>query len=300
MPEPDTRGNWHDCVSNIRHVLLLLDGSSHAAQGIPMAQFICESTGAQLTLLSSDRAYEDEKGQQAEIEAYLCAVAERIHAAGIRVNANVRAGSPSEVTRDIVLEKGVDLVITSTRGRSGENNWLRGGLSDKLVHLLDIPILLVQVFESGPPESPHLGRVLVALDGSAFSEQALPYARWLGKTFDSELMLISVPAVPESEKYRAPASVIHSIRKQAETSMRMYLKSIADLLCDEGLNVRGIVTGSHPARTIVDVSKREGVDLILITSQGRGGLDRLFMGSEAQQVVQLADSPVLIVPINHE
>jgi nucleotide-binding universal stress UspA family protein len=48
------------------------------------------------------------------------------------------------------------------------------------------------------------------------------------------------------------------------------------------------------------VGRREGVDLFMITSQGRGGLDLLFMGSVAQQVVQLTDSPVLILPIQKE
>jgi len=38
----------------------------------------------------------------------------------------------------------------------------------------------------------------------------------------------------------------------------------------------------------------------MITSQGRGGLDLVFMGSVAQQVVQLTDHPVLILPINKE
>jgi hypothetical protein len=38
----------------------------------------------------------------------------------------------------------------------------------------------------------------------------------------------------------------------------------------------------------------------MITSQGRGGLDLLFMGSVAQQVVQLTDSPVFVLPINQE
>jgi nucleotide-binding universal stress UspA family protein len=199
-----------------------------------------------------------------------------------------------------VLEKSVDLVIVTTRGNSGEKNWLREGLSSKLVHLLDIPILLVQVFESGPPEAPHLGRIVVALDGSAFAEQLLPYARLLGMQFDCELMLICVPAVPESEKYRAPASVIHAIRKQAEASMQKYLTSVAESLRAEGLTVRTVVTGSYPARSIVDVGKREGVDLIMLTSQGRGGLDLLFMGSVAQQVVELTDSPVFILPINKE
>ena len=114
-----------------------------------------------------------------------------------------------------MLEKDVDLVIVTTRGRSGEKNWLREGLSSKLVHLLDIPVLLIQVFESGPAESPHLGRILVALDGSVFAEQLLPYARLLAKQFDCELMLMCVPAVPESEKYRAPDSVIRAIREKS-------------------------------------------------------------------------------------
>jgi nucleotide-binding universal stress UspA family protein len=166
--------------------------------------------------------------------------------------------------------------------------------------LLDIPVLLVQVFETGPAQAPHIGRILVALDGSAFSEQTLPYARLLGQLLKCELMLVCVPAVPESEKYRAAASVISTIRKQSETSMRKFLELIAGSLRKDDLEVRTMVTGTYPARTIVDVGKREGVDLIMITSQGRGGLDLLFTGSVAQQVVQMTDSPVLIVPINHE
>ena len=300
MPEPVLAHPRLNGSVKIRHIVTLLDGSDYAAQALPVAQFICETTGAQLTLLSASHKYQTEGEEQFEAETYLTSVAEKIHAAGIQVNCAVRSGSPAEATHKLVVEMDVDLVIVTTRGRSGEKNWLREGLSSKLVHLLDIPVLLVQVFESGPPEAPHLGRILVALDGSAFAEQLLPYARLLGKQFDCELMLICVPAVPESGKYRAPASVIHAIRKQAETSMRKYLASVAESLRAEGLTVRTVVTGSYPARSIVDVGKREGVDLIMITSQGRGGLDLLFMGSVAQQVVQLTDSPVFIIPINKE
>jgi nucleotide-binding universal stress UspA family protein len=300
MPEPILTHHRLNGNVKIRHVVTLLDGSSYAAQALPMTQFICETTGAQLTLLSASRDFQAESKEQIEAETHLSLAAEKIHAAGIRVNCAVRLGPPAETTHKLAIEKNVDLVIVTTRGRSGEKNWLREGLSSKLVHLLDIPVLLVQVFESGPPEAPHLGRILVALDGSVFAEQILPYACLLGKQFDCELMLICVPAVPESEKYRAPASVIQAIRKQAEVSMRKYLASVTESLRAEGLTVRTVVTGSYPARSIVDVGKREGVDLIMITSQGRGGLDLLFMGSVTQQIVQLSDSPVFILPINKE
>jgi nucleotide-binding universal stress UspA family protein len=300
MPEPALASPRPDGSIKIRHVVTLLDGSDYAAQALPVAQFICETTGAQLTLLSASGRYQGEGDEPFEAERYLTSTAEKLHAAGIQVNCAVRTGPPAKATQQLVAEMDVDLVIVSTRGRSGENNWLREGLSSKLVHLLDIPVLLVQVFESGPAEAPHLDRILVALDGSAFAEQLLPYARLFGKQFDCELMLMCVPAVPESGKYRAPDSVIHTIRKQAEAGMRKYLASVAESLRAEGLTVRTIVTGSYPARSIVDVGKREAVDLIMMTSQGRGGLDLLFMGSVAQQVVQLTDSPVFIIPINRE
>lgn len=285
---------------SIRRVLTLLDGSSNAAQALPMTQFICETTGAHLTILAASREFREESKEQMNAETYLTQIAEKVHAMGIQVNSAVRLGSIVEATRELVFEKAIDLVVVTTRGRSGEKNWLSEGLSSKLVRLLDIPILLVQVFESGPAEAPHFGRILVALDGSTFAEQLLPYARLLAQQFDCQLMLICVPAVPESEKYRAPASVIQAIRKQAVSSMRKYLDVVAESLRSDGLDVRTIVTGSYPARAIVDVGKREGVDLIMITSQGRGGLDLLFMGSVAQQVVQLSDSPVFILPINQE
>jgi nucleotide-binding universal stress UspA family protein len=300
VPEPVHTRNGLDRAVKIRRVVTLLDGSEYAAQALPMAQFICETAGARLTLLSASHKYRPEGEEQFQAGTYLTSVAEKMHAAGIQVNCAVRSGSPAEATKKLAAETGADLVVITTRGRSGEKNWLREGLSSKLVHLLDIPILLVQVFESGPAEAPHLGRILVALDGSAFAEQLLPYAKMLAKQFACELMLICVPAVPESGKYRAPASVIQAIRKRAETGMRKYLAAVAENLRTEGVSVRTIVTGSYPARSIVDVGKREGVDLIMITSQGRGGLDLLFTGSVAQQVVQLTDSPVFIIPINEE
>jgi nucleotide-binding universal stress UspA family protein len=298
MPEPVLVHQNLNGAIKIRHIVVLLDGSDYAAQALPMAQFIGETSGAQITLLSASTKYQADGDEKNKAEAYLCSVAEKIHAAGIQVNCSIRSDSPAIATQKLVNEKNVDLVIVTTRGGSGEKNWLREGLSSKLVYLLDIPILLVQVFESGPPEAPHIGRILVALDGSAFAEQILPYARLLGKQFDCELMLMCVPAVPESGKYRAAASVIHAIRKQAERNMHKYLVSVAESLRTEGLTVRTVVSGSYPARSIVDVGKREGVDLVMITSQGRGGLDLLFMGSVAQQVVQLTDSPVFIIPIN--
>jgi nucleotide-binding universal stress UspA family protein len=51
----------------------------------------------------------------------------------------------------------------------------------------------------------------------------------------------------------------------------------------------------EPARTIVDLAREAGADLIVLGSHGRTGLDRLLMGSVAEHVVRKAGCPVLTV-----
>ena len=299
-PEPIEKSKWREQRVIIKRIAVLLDGSDYAAQAIPMAKVFCETLNAHLTLLShyKENQEDDIASIQGELENYLCDVAAEIKAAGIPVNCIIRPGSPAEVARTVVKEKNIDLVIMTTRGKSGVKNWLSEGLSSKLVRYLDIPVLLVQTSETGEAKVPDIHKLLVALDGSINSEQTLPYARALGINFKSELTLISVPAVPEGAKYRAPSNVINTIREKAVTNMKKFTEAVARSLREDNLEVNSIVTGSFPAQTIVELGEKDDVDLIMITSQGRGGLDLLFMGSVAQQVVQKSSKPVFVVPIN--
>ena len=79
--------------------------------------------------------------------------------------------------------------------------------------------------------------------------------------------------------------------------MRKFLHAIARRLRKDGLKVHTVVTGSIPAKAIVDVSKAKHIDLIMMTSRGRGGLKLLFMGSVAEQVVEGTESMVFMMPI---
>jgi len=146
---------------------------------------------------------------------------------------------------------------------------------------------------------PSINRIVVSLDGSEFSERVLPYARAFAELIDSELILLSVPQVPEVKDYRAAAGVIDTIRAKALANMYKYLNGIADSLAQNNskINVRVMVAGSLPARTIISVSEEENADLIMLTSQGRGGLDLLMTGSVALQVVEDTELPVFMVPI---
>jgi len=298
--EPIEQSRWRGQRNDIKRVATLLDGSYFAAQAIPLAKTLTQATGAQLTLLSSVKdhtpAYQEQfEDTKAAREMYLREVEAQLKEEGINVDYSVRPGFISDATKGLVDDQSIDLVITTTRGKSGSQHWLSGGVSRKLTQKLDIPILLIKTAKD---KSPSIKRILVALDGSISSEYVLPYAREFAKTFDCEIILLSVPAVPEVNDYRAASEVIMKFRGKAEQNMHKLLEAIARSLREDDIQVRTLVLGNRPAVTIVEVSQEVGADMIMITSRGRGGMDLFMMGSVAHRIVENTDRPVLLVPVH--
>ncbi|OLC59192.1 MAG: hypothetical protein AUH89_06500 [Ktedonobacter sp. 13_1_40CM_4_52_4] len=83
---------------------------------------------------------------------------------------------------------------------------------------------------------------------------------------------------------------------QTETERRTgYLEQRAEPLRKRGLVVQTHVATGHPAEEILHHSTQHQHTLIVMTTHGRGGLQRLFLGSVAMKVVQRAHVPVLLV-----
>lgn len=304
-PEPLAGSRWREQRIAFRKIVLLLDGSPFAAKAIPMAVKLQRVTGADIILLSSVKNHtpaleEAFEATVAERRAYLESVQKDMSAVGIEETiCYVRPGFIADATEQLVNELGIDLVVSTTRGKSGSVHWARGGVSQKLVQRLAIPILLVGVDEVDSPAAPEVKRILVSLDGSNHAEMVLPYARAIAAAFEAEILLLSVPEVPEARSYRAAADPVKTLRAETEFRMKEFLSEIARSLGDEGLSVRTMVTGFLPEQTIVSVSESEQADMIMLTSRGRGGLDLLFMGSIAFSVVQNSTRPVFMVPVRH-
>ncbi len=301
-PDVEDQNTWYGHFASIPNILVLLDGSDNSQCAIPIAKMIAQRLGARITLLSSIKNRPQSSQSQlqkvsSERMSYLNALAVDLASAGIESDVVIEIGSTFEVTNTFLSKNDFDLVITATRGDSGELNWLKGGLSHKLVEKINTPILLVQADEQNQGMLPKINSILVALDGSTYSERTLPYARLLAKAFNSHLTLICVSAVPEADDYRAPADIVLKIRQKAEANMYKFLNEIARLLRKDGLKVDVRVTGSIPAHAILAVAREKNVDMLMLTSQGRGGFNALLLGSVAEYVVQNTKRPVFMVPI---
>ena len=285
----------------IRHLLIPLDGSLSAEYALPAARAFASAFDARLTLLSilPEKKMSIAASTQ-PLEAYLASLAEPLRARQVDVQTRVIVGP---IVRSIIAateEMHADVVVITTTGGGGMGDWLMGGIAQKIISLTRRPLLIVQPGEQKPLPlpPPQIRRILIPLDGSEIAERALSHGRGLSQTFNAEVVLLSVPEVPEVRTYGIMADVVADLRSRAEEEAIRYLGSIAAALRQDGLTVEVVVVGSHPARTIVSVAEAVSADLILLTSHGAGaGADRLFIGSVAARVIRYSRHLVYLVPI---
>ena len=139
-------------------------------------------------------------------------------------------------------------------------------------------------------------RIVVGLDGSGLAESALRTGAELAKALNVPLHLVRVAdlatvhwgATEASDSYAALSQEMER-EKAAATS---YLDVMAAPLRDEGLNVTTEVRSGTAARVLLELSTPS--DLIVVASHGRHGLERLLLGSVAEEVARKAAGPVLI------
>ena len=137
-------------------------------------------------------------------------------------------------------------------------------------------------------------KILVPLDRSTIAEQALTTARALAKRGNAKLVLLNVsqPEVVLIEpmgSYPIPAMS----RDNLEKASRDYLKAIAGAPEQIGIETSVVVEWGDPASAIIDVALREEVDLIVMSTHGRSGLQRWVLGSITERVLRHAPVAVL-------
>jgi nucleotide-binding universal stress UspA family protein len=139
-------------------------------------------------------------------------------------------------------------------------------------------------------------RIVVGLDGSGVSEIALKTGADLARRLSVPLHLVRVAdlsVVPwgANEASAAYAELSDEMVREKDEAMR-YLESVAQPLRDEGLSVTAEVRSGVSAQ---ELSAAVGLgDLLVVASHGRHGLERLVLGSVAEDVVKNSPAAVLV------
>ena len=139
-------------------------------------------------------------------------------------------------------------------------------------------------------------RILVPLDGSRLAEQVLPYVRLLAPALQSQVHLVRVVEEPINEVAFATRPQYYQVSQEAEAHKAVgYLAGVAASLREDGLTLSCAVVEGRPAACIAAEAEQESGTIIAMSSQGRSGFTSWLLGSVANQVLQAAANPLLIV-----
>ncbi|WP_035065393.1 universal stress protein [Nitratidesulfovibrio termitidis] len=136
-------------------------------------------------------------------------------------------------------------------------------------------------------------KILVAVDSSQYSEKAVAKAVELAQKGGAELIALAVAEQPlDMGEIAVPVDL--SVHYEAVAAKA--LEKAVDIAKSKGMALRSVLEGgSSPADNIIELAKKEGVDLIVTGSRGRTGLEKFLLGSVAAKVVSHAACSVLVV-----
>lgn len=142
--------------------------------------------------------------------------------------------------------------------------------------------------------SDFLSKILVPTDGSEPSMRAAEFAIKLAKKFNSEIITVYVIdrlIMEEVSKVHEKQELEDEIKRKAERSLNYVVKS-AEI---EGLKATPILLEGQPYDQIIRQAEISSVDIIVMGTTGRRGMERILIGSVAERVIEYAPCPVLVV-----
>jgi nucleotide-binding universal stress UspA family protein len=301
-----------------KQILVPLDGSSRAEQALPVAARLARASSGSIVLMRVANFPLDYGGGYTQapllteqvieteldnLDEYLKKIATSEALAGISIKTEAMFGQPLQDILSVVESRRVDLIVICSHGRTGLQRWALGSIAQALSHQSSVPLLILrdggQVTSISSGSITHPVCALVALDGSPFAETALiPAAN-----------LVAALAAPNEGVLHLVHAVTH-IGDETQQAAKMYIAGVTEQLQQKLKNLNLAITWSllrdrDVAGSIVDMAEHvagkvttdqaNSCDLIAMSTHGRGGLERLVMGSVTERVLHSTKLPMLIV-----
>ncbi|MCF8113291.1 MAG: universal stress protein [Desulfotignum sp.] len=236
----------------------------------------------------------------------------------------VSTGHPADELARIAEESGMDMVVAATHGGSGVKRFLVGSVTDRLVKILNCPVMVLHG-DAVPDVSPGdkkklLNRILVGCDFSPDSSLAFQYGLSLAQEFETELFLAHVVRPTEHVEFSSAdyikvqegdylgwnRSDYLGLTKHAnepdgqrkDTLMDRLGRQLARMVPEESSHwctpITAVLEG-EPYQELLDFARQKNVDLIVLGVRGHSLLEKFLVGSTTDRVISRAECPVLAI-----
>ena len=143
---------------------------------------------------------------------------------------------------------------------------------------------------------PKIKKILAPTDLSELSKLGLRYALEVARDVSAEVIVYhAIDFGADWHNRRADYGPNRDLLEESRRVLDTFLaENFAD--CIDLVEVRQVVEFGAPYKNIVEMAANESVDMIVMSTHGRTGVDHFIMGSMAEKIVARAPCPVLVVP----
>ena len=206
----------------------------------------------------------------------------------------VRRGSPDDVILDYVDERGIDIIVLGTHGRTKLKKPLLGKVTKTVVRTANVPVLCVppgdQDTEPTDASEVTYHSILVPTDGSKAAQNAVDHGLELARTYEAALHALYV--VDRRAYASRPGRTWDDMKTTLEQSGKQITERVADAEAESGVPVVTAVRHGVPHQAIHDYADEQGVDLIAMGTHGKTGMANRVLGSDTERVLRLSEVPV--------
>lgn len=182
-----------------------------------------------------------------------------------------------------------DLIVMGSHGRRGLERFLLGSVAEHTLRHASIPVMIVR----SEPIDKSIDRILLPTDGSRGASAAIAHALELATAFDATLHVINVVDVHAL----TGEHLSHTIYQEFERMGQEAVDSVIEDANDAGVeSIEASVLTGTPSRSITEYVDERDIDLIVMGTHGRSGIQRYLLGSVTERVLRTASTPVLTVP----
>jgi nucleotide-binding universal stress UspA family protein len=286
-----------------------LDGSELSEMTLPYGEELANKLGSEVILYHVHG--HEHSNQEHMHQMYLEQVAEMIqrnirnrrpNGADVKITTKVEAGEAVESICNLVDKNKIDLIIMTAVNASGlKVGKMLGSVTDHVCQTVPIPVMLIRTHSIGQIDQtrPLINRMMIPLDGSELSRLALPIGEELAAKLNVGVTLFQMANIIRLFSDVSGTSAYIDYTKVNEDEKNRAISEMTVLekdLKEDGLNVTNIVTsGTDAANEIIELCKKIGIDLVVMSTHGRSGLGRWVFGNVAEKVLRHGETQLLLV-----
>ena len=137
-------------------------------------------------------------------------------------------------------------------------------------------------------------KILIPTDGSVHSACAAECGISVAKMLGAEIVVVNVIDEVVIEQF-SKGTQRETVEQELKQDGQRYIKHILDLVEKEGIKGQSLLTKGRPFEQIVHLAKELNIDLIVMGTSGRGGANKILIGSVTERVIEYSPCPVLVV-----